>query len=131
MKLIAGDLLPEGGTLITEKRIKIKYLVQEPFLNLQDTVWNTALQANQEILKLDQELKRIEEKPEVIFKINTGFYILEPHLLKEIPENKFFHITSLIEKIQSENRRVGVFPVSEKSWIDIGNWNEYTKFLHL
>ena len=24
-----------------------------------------------------------------------------------------------------EDRRGGVFPVSEKSWIDVGNWNEY------
>lgn len=72
-------------------------------------------------------LQAIEEKPEIIFKINTGFYILEPHLINEIPENQFFHITYLIEKLQTANRRVGVFPVSEKSWTDIGNWDEYTK----
>jgi dTDP-glucose pyrophosphorylase len=76
-------------------------------------------------------LDRIEEKPEIVFKINTGFYILEPHLLNEIPENKFFHITYLIEKLQQENRRVGVFPVSEKSWIDIGNWDEYAKYTNM
>jgi dTDP-glucose pyrophosphorylase len=70
-------------------------------------------------------LQSIQEKPEIVFKINTGVYILEPHLLSEIPENVFFHITSLIEKLHQEKRRVGVFPVSEKSWIDIGNWDEY------
>ena len=73
----------------------------------------------------DGLLKTIEEKPEITFKINTGFYILEPHLINEIPDNKFYHITYLIEKLQQEKRRVGVFPVSEKSWIDIGNWEEY------
>lgn len=70
-------------------------------------------------------LDTIVEKPDLTFKINTGLYILEPNLLEEIPEDKFYHITSLIEKLKSENRRVGVFPVSEKSWIDVGNWNEY------
>lgn len=79
----------------------------------------------------DGLLQSIEEKPEIVFKINTGFYILEPHLINEIPKNQFYHITYLIEKIRSENRRVGVFPVSEKSWTDIGNWDEYAKYTNL
>ena len=70
-------------------------------------------------------LDSIVEKPDLTFKINTGLYILEPNLLDEIPENQFYHITSLINKLRAEDRRVGVFPVSEKSWIDVGNWNEY------
>ncbi len=54
-------------------------------------------------------------------------YILEPHLLDEIPINTFFHITELIEKIKKRKGLVGVFPVSEKSWKDIGDWKEYYK----
>ena len=73
------------------------------------------------------QLKSIQEKPELSFKINTGMYILEPNLLKEIPENEFLHITTLIEKLHQEGRKVGVFPVSEGSWSDIGNWEEYIK----
>jgi dTDP-glucose pyrophosphorylase len=73
----------------------------------------------------DGLLQSIQEKPEIVFKINTGVYILEPHLINEIPENQFYHITYLIEKLRQEKRRVGVFPVSDKSWIDIGNWEEY------
>lgn len=74
----------------------------------------------------DGLLQDLQEKPEFVFKINTGFYILEAKLLDEIPENKFFHITSLIEKLKNEGRRVGVFPINEKSWTDIGNWSEYS-----
>ncbi len=73
------------------------------------------------------KLLSLTEKPELTFKINSGMYILEPHLLNEIPENEFFHINSLIEKIQLHGGKVVVFPVSEKSWIDIGEWNEYLK----
>lgn len=72
-------------------------------------------------------LASLEEKPDLTFKINTGFYILEPHLLNEIPENEFFHITYLIDKLINENRKVGVFPVSEGSWKDVGTWDEYLK----
>jgi dTDP-glucose pyrophosphorylase len=67
------------------------------------------------------------EKPEITLKINSGMYLLEPHLLDEIPENEFFHITHLINQINSRGGQVGVFPVSEKSWKDIGEWKEYLK----
>ena len=72
-------------------------------------------------------LTELIEKPELTFQINTGMYILEPHLLNEVPENTFFHITHLIEQIQNRNGKVGVFPVSEGSWKDIGEWSEYLK----
>jgi len=72
-------------------------------------------------------LKELKEKPEITFVINSGMYILEPHLLEEIPEGTFFHITELINKVKKRNGRVGVFPVSEMSWLDIGNWKEFSK----
>lgn len=75
-------------------------------------------------------LETIREKPEITFKINAGFYILEPQLIKDIPRNKTFHITSLIAKLQAQKRRIGVFPVSENSWKDIGEWNDYLKLIH-
>ena len=72
-------------------------------------------------------LKELKEKPEITFVINSGMYILEHHLLEEIPERTFFHITELINKVKKRNGRVGVFPVSEMSWLDIGNWEEFSK----
>ena len=73
-------------------------------------------------------LLSMTEKPEFTFQINTGMYILEPHIIKKIPNNKFYHITELIEEINKKGK-VGVFPVPEKSWHDIGQWKEYTTTL--
>jgi len=75
--------------------------------------------------KADGILKSLVEKPELTFKINSGMYLLEPHILNEIPDNLFMHITELIENISKKDYKVGVFPVSEKSWKDIGTWEEY------
>ena len=75
------------------------------------------------------ELISLKEKPQLNFMINCGMYILEPHLLKEIPKNTFFHFTDLIQKIKDRGGKVGVFPISEKSWIDIGEWRFYSKIL--
>ena len=74
-------------------------------------------------------LASIQEKPELTFQINTGMYILEPHLLKEIPSDRVYHITYLIDKLVKVGRRVGVYPVNEGSWTDIGNWDEYIKYI--
>lgn len=76
-------------------------------------------------------LDSIKEKPEYTFKINSGMYILEPSLVNEIPHDEVYHITYLIEKLVKQNRRVGVYPINEGSWIDIGNWDEYIKYLKL
>ena len=75
-------------------------------------------------------LTGLTEKPNLTFKINTGMYILEPHLIEEIPSDRLYHITFLIDKLISEERKVGVFPISEGSWTDIGNWDEYMKFVN-
>ncbi|MDA3924599.1 MAG: nucleotidyltransferase family protein [Kiritimatiellae bacterium] len=77
----------------------------------------------------DGLLKGLSEKPELVFKVNSGVYILEPHLLKEIPDHSFYNMTDLIDAIINRAGRVGVFPVSENSWSDIGNWDDYQRFL--
>ena len=76
-------------------------------------------------------MKSISEKPDVSYMINTGVYIIEPQLIDAIPENTFYHITDLIEKVRKNGGRVGCFPVSEKSWTDIGDWNEYLKTIKI
>lgn len=75
-------------------------------------------------------LESIEEKPTLSFKINTGLYILEPSLLNDIPD-EFFHITHLMEKLKSQGRRVGVYPISQNDWKDMGDWNEYLKLINV
>ena len=71
----------------------------------------------------------LSEKPELTYQVNTGVYILNPTCIKEIPENEFFHITHLMEKIKARGGRVGCYPVSEHSWKDMGEWPEYLKMI--
>jgi dTDP-glucose pyrophosphorylase/CMP-N-acetylneuraminic acid synthetase len=74
-------------------------------------------------------LKEITEKPEFDYLVNTGMYILEPAILDVIPDNTFYNITDLIEDLKKLNKKIGVFPVYENSWIDVGQWDEYRKAL--
>jgi dTDP-glucose pyrophosphorylase len=75
------------------------------------------------------KLIAIDEKPTLSYFINAGMYVIEPHLLKEIPGNIYFNITDLIDIIQKRNGKIGVFPVSEGSLKDLGNWDEYLKYI--
>ena len=73
----------------------------------------------------------LSEKPEQTYQVNTGVYILNPTCIDEIPENEFFHITHLMERIKARGGRVGCFPVSEHSWKDMGEWPEYLKMINV
>lgn len=73
----------------------------------------------------------LQEKPELTYMINTGLYLLNPDCIEEIPEGEMFHITQLIERIQGKRGRVGCFPVSERSWRDMGEWDEYLKMINV
>ena len=77
----------------------------------------------------DGLMEGLKEKPELTYMINTGLYLLNPECINEIPEGEVFHITQLIEIIKEKNGRVGCFPVSEKSWRDMGEWQEYLKMI--
>ena len=76
-------------------------------------------------------MKGITEKPELSYMINTGVYLLNPELITEIPEGKFFHITNLMEKVRVRGGRVGCFPVSDGQWQDMGEWPEYLKMINV
>ena len=77
----------------------------------------------------DGRLNNLIEKPEYSYLVSTGMYVLRNSALTFIPENSFFNITDLIGKIRQNGGKVGVYPISEKSWLDTGEWQEYKKTL--
>jgi len=75
-------------------------------------------------------LKKINEKPKYDFLANTGMYLLNPEVFRFIPKSKFYNITDLISTLKKNNYKLGVYPVSEKSWLDIGQWEKYKSSLN-
>ena len=66
------------------------------------------------------------EKPTYNYYANAGIYLIRKKALEEIPEDKFFNATDLIEKLIAEKKKVIRFPLNG-TWIDIGNPQEYQK----
>lgn len=68
----------------------------------------------------------IEEKPVHKFFVSAGIYMLSPEVLKYIPQNEFYDMPTLFEKLISENKSVISFPIREY-WLDIGRMEEFEK----
>ena len=69
------------------------------------------------------------EKPDYSFLINTGLYVIEPDVIDEIKDDEFIHLPDLAMKLINKGERVGVFPVSEESWMDMGQFTEMEDML--
>ena len=69
----------------------------------------------------------LKEKPSYSFLTNTGLYVIEPEFLKKIPENTFIHITDIIQKCLEDGEKVGVYPISDHAWMDMGQIEEMEK----
>jgi len=75
------------------------------------------------------DVRHIEEKPQMDYLVNTGVYILEPEVINDIPQNTFFHITDLIKLYIEKGEKVGTYPISDKSWLDMGQLEEMEKMI--
>jgi dTDP-glucose pyrophosphorylase/CBS domain-containing protein len=80
-------------------------------------------------LNSDGSLRGIIEKPATNHLVNTGFYIMNSKILKYIPENKSYDMPELIVDTIKDGGKVGIYPISDNSWIDVGQWPEYNKAL--
>lgn len=71
-------------------------------------------------------LKGIEEKPTQRFFVSAGIYVLEPKVMELIPEDRFFDMPALFEKMIEQKWETVVFPIREY-WLDIGRIEDYEK----
>lgn len=70
------------------------------------------------------ELIEMEEKPKLSYFINTGMYIINPDTIRLIPSDKMYHMTHLVEDVQRNGGKVGMYPISEDSFLDMGEFDE-------
>lgn len=66
----------------------------------------------------------IKEKPRLSYLVNTGMYILNPELIDMIPNGGMFHMTDLMNKLIDAGMKVGMYPVSEDAFLDMGEIEE-------
>ena len=78
-------------------------------------------------LNTEGELASMTEKPNVPFLTNTGCYIVEPEVIGMVPANTSMGFPDIMQTCQQRGGKVGVFPISEDAWLDMGVPEELEK----
>ena len=68
-------------------------------------------------------INQLVEKPVERYYVNAGIYILDPGTLKQVPDQKFYDMPTLFNRLLEQNQPVGSFPLRDY-WVDIGRMED-------
>lgn len=75
----------------------------------------------------DGIIASMQEKPNMSFFTNTGCYFVEPEVIENLEYNKPADFPAIIEKYMKNGKRIGIYPISEEAWLDMGQMDELEK----
>ena len=89
-------------------------------------VSNKTMQVPYGVIEVDQQgrISNIREKPEYSFLVNTGVYILESFVIDMVKDGERIDMPDVVKRVESAGYNVGVYPITEKSWLDMGQLAE-------
>ena len=67
---------------------------------------------------------KIEEKPKIKTNILAGIYIIKPEIFKLIPDNEYFGMDTLINKMLDLKMPISKYNINEY-WLDIGQIDDF------
>jgi len=69
---------------------------------------------------------KIEEKPNIKTNILAGIYVFKPDIYSIIPDDKYFGMDTLINKMLNEKMPITKYMINDY-WLDIGQVDDYEK----
>lgn len=79
------------------------------------------------VVKIErQRITGIDEKPVQRFFVNAGIYVLDPAAMDLIPQDTYYDMPSLFEKLIQRGEETSAFPIREY-WLDIGQLADYDR----
>ncbi len=75
----------------------------------------------------DGAISSMQEKPNMSFFTNTGCYFVEPEVIEDLEYNEPIDFPAVIEKYMKAEKRVGIYPIGEEAWFDMGQIDELEK----
>ncbi len=69
------------------------------------------------------DIESMEEKPQMSFFTNTGYYILEKEVFEYIEDDERIGMPDILDRMRNNGLKVGVYPISENSWLDMGQFD--------
>lgn len=68
---------------------------------------------------------KMSEKPSISALVNTGCYVVEPSVLGLIEPGESIGFPDVVERCREKGLKVGAYPISEGSWLDMGQIEEF------
>lgn len=132
LKILDGkineDFFVMNGDLITNLNItdaEINHKKNNADVSL--VTRNIEIPVNYGVMKIENEnVTDWTEKPTIKIKICTGMYIINPRVLKYIPENRFYNMDEFVRRVIENGGKVVEF-LHEGQWIDIGKIDDFEK----
>ena len=75
----------------------------------------------------DGMIESMQEKPNMSFFTNTGCYFVEPEVIEDLAYNEPVDFPDIIERYMAEGKKVGIYPIGEDAWLDMGQFDELEK----
>lgn len=78
------------------------------------------------VIEIDEnnEITRMQEKPQLPFLTNTGLYFVEPRVIEEMENNVEIGFPDIIKKYKEAGEKIGVYTIEEDEWLDMGQPEE-------
>jgi NDP-mannose synthase len=77
-------------------------------------------------LDVGERVRGFEEKPEIHSRVSMGIYVMEPSVLRYIPDGRAFDFPDLVRELLRTDERVGAYCFSGM-WFDIGRADDYER----
>tara|TARA_B100000886_G_scaffold205780_1_gene142124 strand:- start:1146 stop:2201 length:1056 start_codon:yes stop_codon:yes gene_type:complete len=77
---------------------------------------------------INEKFIGIVEKPEYSNFVNSGLYVMNRKVL-DLLEKKKIDMDQLIGMVERRKMKIGVYPIDEKSWIDVGTLSSFNSEL--
>lgn len=74
----------------------------------------------------DNRVNALKEKPRYTYYSNAGIYLIKKELLQLVPENEFYNVTDLMDKLITNDKKLISYPILGY-WLDIGKHDDYRK----
>lgn len=74
-------------------------------------------------------IQKLYEKPQMSFLTNTGCYIVEPNVIEDMVDGMSISFPDVVEKHKDKGNKVGIYPISEYRWMDMGQIDEMEKMI--
>lgn len=70
---------------------------------------------------------KMDEKPSYGMLVNTGMYVVNKEALDSLKKEEKIGFPEHIERLKSGGAKIGVYPITEDKWIDMGQVEEYKR----